>query len=232
MLGRLSGDVFTAAARTTPLRLILLACVLGVAGNAAAQEPTDDQKAAIKANCRSDYMANCFSVPRGGVEAFQCLKKNSREPFAWLPAGGECDKATGPASCCRKGRTTTTTDRRASGFSSSAANRASTSSHGAGSHNGSSRDAGSSGSYRQRRTDATRGPGQTRRNHRAGTSPSGQERGNAAASSTTSYPSLRAARARCPPGADPDAGAQRLPGRVPRLLLRRRYRRRTRRPVS
>ncbi len=77
MLGQVERRCFTAAARTTPLRLIcLLACP--ASGDAAAQEPTDDQKAAIKANCRSDYTANCFCVPRGGVEAFQCLKKNPR----------------------------------------------------------------------------------------------------------------------------------------------------------
>jgi hypothetical protein len=48
---------------------------LSVAGRAGA-EPTEEQVAAIKANCRSDYMSYCWSVPRGGPEAAQCLKQN------------------------------------------------------------------------------------------------------------------------------------------------------------
>jgi hypothetical protein len=39
-------------------------------------QPTEAQMAAIKSNCRSDYMAKCMSVKPGGPEAFQCLKKN------------------------------------------------------------------------------------------------------------------------------------------------------------
>jgi hypothetical protein len=46
------------------------------AGIAAAQEPTPDQQSAIRSNCRSDFMANCSGVPRGGKEALQCLKSN------------------------------------------------------------------------------------------------------------------------------------------------------------
>lgn len=50
-------------------------CGLAFSAPAAAQ-PTDAQMAAIKSNCRSDYMAKCMSVKPGGPEAFQCLKKN------------------------------------------------------------------------------------------------------------------------------------------------------------
>jgi hypothetical protein len=39
-------------------------------------QPSEAQMAAIKSNCRSDYMAKCMSVKPGGPEAFQCLKKN------------------------------------------------------------------------------------------------------------------------------------------------------------
>jgi hypothetical protein len=46
------------------------------AGIAAAQEPTPDQQSAIRSNCRSDFMANCSGVPRGGKEALQCLQSN------------------------------------------------------------------------------------------------------------------------------------------------------------
>jgi hypothetical protein len=49
----------------------------GLAFSTAAQaQPTEAQMAAIKSNCRSDYMAKCMSVKPGGPEAFQCLKKN------------------------------------------------------------------------------------------------------------------------------------------------------------
>ncbi|MBR0962103.1 cysteine rich repeat-containing protein [Bradyrhizobium japonicum] len=41
-----------------------------------AQAPTDAQKSAIRSACRSDFMAHCSSVTPGGVEAYQCLKKN------------------------------------------------------------------------------------------------------------------------------------------------------------
>jgi hypothetical protein len=54
----------------------LIVCLLGGAGIAAAQQPTPEQQDAIRSNCRSDFMANCSGVPRGGKEAMQCLKDN------------------------------------------------------------------------------------------------------------------------------------------------------------
>jgi len=62
----------------TPLRVavhvaLLIAGSLGTAHLAVAQEPTPDQQSAIRSNCRSDFMANCSGVPRGGKEAMQCL---------------------------------------------------------------------------------------------------------------------------------------------------------------
>jgi hypothetical protein len=56
--------------------VLLIAGLAGGAGIAAAQEPTSDQQSAIRSNCRSDFMANCSGVPRGGKEALQCLKDN------------------------------------------------------------------------------------------------------------------------------------------------------------
>jgi hypothetical protein len=50
--------------------------LIALAGAPVAAEPTPEQVAAIKANCRSDYMSYCWSVPRGGSEAAQCLKQN------------------------------------------------------------------------------------------------------------------------------------------------------------
>lgn len=55
---------------------LLIAGLLGTAQLAVAQEPTPDQQSAIRSNCRSDFMANCSGVPRGGPEAMQCLKDN------------------------------------------------------------------------------------------------------------------------------------------------------------
>ncbi len=43
---------------------------------ALSQGPTDAQRAAIKSQCRSDYMAHCASVPPGGAPALQCLQRN------------------------------------------------------------------------------------------------------------------------------------------------------------
>ena len=69
------------ALKNTPMRAalyvaLLIAGLFGSAGIAVAQEPTPDQQSAIRSNCRSDFMANCSGVPRGGKEAMQCLKDN------------------------------------------------------------------------------------------------------------------------------------------------------------
>src|SRR5580693_9579028 len=41
-----------------------------------AQQPTQAQRDAIRAACRSDFMANCSGVQPGGKEAFACLLQN------------------------------------------------------------------------------------------------------------------------------------------------------------
>jgi len=64
---------------STPRRAIFLisaATALFASGAGFAQQPTDDQKSAIRAQCRSDYEAHCASVPPGGLPALQCLQKN------------------------------------------------------------------------------------------------------------------------------------------------------------
>jgi hypothetical protein len=43
---------------------------------AAAQQPTQAQRDAIRASCRSDFMANCSGVTPGGKEALECLLRN------------------------------------------------------------------------------------------------------------------------------------------------------------
>jgi len=42
----------------------------------AAQQPTQAQRDAVRASCRSDFMANCASVQPGGKEALGCLLRN------------------------------------------------------------------------------------------------------------------------------------------------------------
>ena len=43
---------------------------------ASAQQPTQAQRDAIRAACRTDFMANCSGVQPGGKEAFECLVRN------------------------------------------------------------------------------------------------------------------------------------------------------------
>src|ERR1700686_2181791 len=43
---------------------------------AAAQQPTQAQRDAIRAACRSDFIANCSGVQPGGKDAFECLLRN------------------------------------------------------------------------------------------------------------------------------------------------------------
>jgi len=54
----------------------LLAALILCGAQPAAAKPTEAQLDAIKANCRSDFMSNCWGVKRGGAEAFQCLKEH------------------------------------------------------------------------------------------------------------------------------------------------------------
>jgi len=56
------------------LTVFLASAIILLATGASAQDKA--MMDAIKANCRSDYMANCMSVTPGGKEALQCLQKN------------------------------------------------------------------------------------------------------------------------------------------------------------
>jgi hypothetical protein len=50
--------------------------LLVATGGAQAQQPTPEQTGAIRASCRSDFMANCSGVTPGGKDALDCLKRN------------------------------------------------------------------------------------------------------------------------------------------------------------
>src|SRR5438132_7390478 len=54
----------------------LVTVTFAAAVPAFSQAPTDAQRSAIRAQCRSDYEAHCASVPPGGAESLQCLQKN------------------------------------------------------------------------------------------------------------------------------------------------------------
>ena len=55
---------------------LLLAATFAVAAPALGQAPSEAQRAAIKSNCRSDYMAHCSSISPGGAASLQCLQQN------------------------------------------------------------------------------------------------------------------------------------------------------------
>jgi hypothetical protein len=69
----------------------LVAASLGLAHAASAQRPSAEQIAAIRAACRSDYIAHCAGVPPGGAQALACL----REHLASVSAG--CAQAVNAA---------------------------------------------------------------------------------------------------------------------------------------
>ena len=52
----------------------------------AAHQPTQAQRDAVRAACRSDFMANCAGVQPGGKEALECLVRS--EPKLSPPCRG------------------------------------------------------------------------------------------------------------------------------------------------
>jgi hypothetical protein len=64
---------------------------------ALAQQPSDEQIAAIRAACRSDFMSHCSGVPRGGAEALACLKRNVAQLSLACQAAVNAVAAAAPA---------------------------------------------------------------------------------------------------------------------------------------
>ena len=58
------------------LSAAMAAILLAAATPACSQAPTDAQRSAIRAQCRSDYQAHCASIPPGGKASLQCLQQN------------------------------------------------------------------------------------------------------------------------------------------------------------
>ena len=62
--------------RKAALWMLMVTVGIAIATPARSQAPTDAQRSAIRAECRSDYEAHCASVPPGGMASLQCLQKN------------------------------------------------------------------------------------------------------------------------------------------------------------
>ena len=62
--------------RAAILRASMAAATFMIASPAFSQAPTEAQRSAIRAECRSDYEAHCAGVPPGGMASLQCLQKN------------------------------------------------------------------------------------------------------------------------------------------------------------
>ena len=68
--------MINALKRAAKLWVPLAAATFATAAPGFAQAPSQAQRDAIKAQCRSDYMAHCSSIPPGGEASLQCLQKN------------------------------------------------------------------------------------------------------------------------------------------------------------
>jgi len=68
--------MFDTSRRAATILLSVAAATVVIASPAFSQGPTDAQRAAIKSQCRSDYIAHCSSITPGGAAALQCLQKN------------------------------------------------------------------------------------------------------------------------------------------------------------
>jgi hypothetical protein len=63
--------------RRMALNVLFASALAGLSGLAVAQQPSQQQVAAIKQACRADYQANCAGVPTGGQAALNCLQQNA-----------------------------------------------------------------------------------------------------------------------------------------------------------
>ena len=68
--------MINALKRAAKLWVPLAAATFATAAPGFAQAPSQAQRDAIKAQCRSDYMAHCSSIPPGGAASLQCLQQN------------------------------------------------------------------------------------------------------------------------------------------------------------
>lgn len=62
--------------RSSTMTLLVLGLSLAGAASVSAQTATEAQKEALRSDCVGNFLSYCRGVPRGGVEAFECLAKN------------------------------------------------------------------------------------------------------------------------------------------------------------
>jgi hypothetical protein len=96
--------------RAAVQRILLAGAIAVVATPAFSQQPTDAQRSAIRSACRSDYVAHCASVPPGGMESLQCLRKNmSSLSSSCQRAVSAIEAPAAPAAASEKSQAPTTT---------------------------------------------------------------------------------------------------------------------------
>ena len=112
-------DIFSRSVVTLVCAVII---IFGTAVSAFAQQPTDEQRSAIRSACRADYEANCASVPPGGMASLQCLQKDMSslsaacqravsaiEPAAAAPKAEAAPTPSAPAATAPAATKTTST---------------------------------------------------------------------------------------------------------------------------
>ena len=73
----LAGSAMCKLLASVPITIAFTLCISGIAGaQESRQAPTQAQRDAVRASCRSDFMANCSGVQPGGKDALECLKRN------------------------------------------------------------------------------------------------------------------------------------------------------------
>jgi hypothetical protein len=70
------GPHMTPLGRSVGSALLAGSLLCSLAGGVVAQQPTQAQSNAIRQSCRSDYQANCASVPTGGKASLECLQQH------------------------------------------------------------------------------------------------------------------------------------------------------------
>jgi hypothetical protein len=71
-----AGDFFMSRFSLLASLLLALTFNYAIVHQAVAQQPTQAQRDAIRASCRSDFISNCAGVEPGGKDAFECLLRN------------------------------------------------------------------------------------------------------------------------------------------------------------
>jgi hypothetical protein len=102
-MGRLKNKVLRAF--WPCLAALAIGVMTGVLADQASAQVTSAQQSAIKASCRSDFMAKCSSVTPGGKDALACLQQNvaslssacKTAVSATLPPPAPAPKAAAPA---------------------------------------------------------------------------------------------------------------------------------------